>query len=87
MPVDVRARACGYLRGGNVTVLLAHYDQVDPTRAYKVRAHVVGHTSTYVVHLANGVWSCTCGSPADCPHAAAVQLVTGHPSLARKAEK
>ena len=86
MPIDVRSKACSYLRGGAVTVLAATWHG-DARRADEVHAQVVGHSSTYLVTLTLGAWNCTCGRPAECAHAAAVQLVTGWPSLARKAEK
>lgn len=85
MAMDVRAKACAYLRGGAVTVLSAATQ--DGPRPWMVHARVVGHSSTYVVKLIDGAWSCTCGRPAECAHVAAVQLVTGHPSLARKEPK
>ena len=82
MAPDIRAQACAYLRDGRVTVLQATTDQVDPARPHQIRARVVGHSSTYIVKLTYGVWDCTCRRAAECPHAAAVQLVTGWPSLA-----
>lgn len=87
MAVDVRAKACHYLRDGKVTLLSASPQMQDQPRPDVVYARVVGHSSTYVVTLAEGAWNCTCSRPAECAHVAAVQLVTGHPSLARKAAK
>lgn len=85
MSRDVRTRALAYLRSGAVTVLETAYYAVDsPRRPHSVIAQVVGHRSTYLVHLDDGTWSCTCHIP-DCPHVAAVQLVTGHPSPASPA--
>lgn len=81
--VDLRSKACAYLRGGKVTIWAAVPPGKD-RRADAIAADVVGHSSTYVVRLADGVWSCTCGKPAECAHVAAVQLATGHPSLARR---
>ncbi|MEU4577472.1 hypothetical protein [Nonomuraea sp. NPDC023979] len=86
--MDVRAQACSYLRAGRVTVTAAAATEHDgQRRADVVRAHVDGHSSTYLVHLVDNTWSCTCRRPAECAHVAAVQLVTGHPSLARKPGK
>ncbi len=86
MAVDVRGKACAYLRSGKVTITRAT-DVAGPRRPVFVQAHVEGHSSTYVVMLHNGAWSCTCGKPDTCAHVGAVQLVTGHPGVARKADK
>lgn len=85
MAMDVRAKACSYLRAGAVTLreVVTHEQE----RPWVVYARVIGHSSTYVVTLAEGTWNCTCHRPAECAHVAAVQLVTGHPSLARKEPK
>lgn len=85
MGTDVRAQACSYLRDARVTIREAISQ--DQPRPWMVSARVVGYSSTYVVALADGAWSCTCHRPAECPHVAAVQLVTGHPSLAQKEPK
>lgn len=85
MATDVRSKACGYLRSGAVTLLDARSE--DGVRPWLVHARVVGHSSTYVVTLAEGAWNCTCHRPAECAHVAAVQLVTRHPSLATPAPK
>ena len=85
MAVDVRAKACSYLRAGAVTIREAITQ--DQARPWVVYARVVGHSSTYVVTLAEGVWNCTCHKPAECAHVAAVQLATNHPSLAAPAPK
>ena len=87
MATDVRSKACSYLRAGKVTVAVAVRGRDDATRPDFVRAHVEGYSSAYVVRLQNGGWTCTCGDAEHCAHAAAVQLATGHPSLARKAAK
>lgn len=72
-----------------------------PTAARYVRAQVIGNSGVYRVAYRDGEWSCTCshshmqtrtGGDADaamsvCAHASAVQLVTGHPSRARKEPK
>lgn len=88
MAMDVRAKACSYLRAGKVTVTGAAATKHDGhRRADAVHAYVDGHSSTYVVDLADGAWTCTCHRPAECAHVVAVQLVTGHPSLARKEPK
>jgi len=83
MPADVRTQACAYLRNGKVTVLSATWDG-DGRRADAAYAQVAGRSATYLVELSLKGWSCTCERPADCPHIAAVQLVTGWPSLARR---
>lgn len=82
MPLDVRSKACSYLRGGMVTVLQVSRSTVQQARPDHVYARVLGYSSTYIVRLERGVWTCTCQKPAECAHVAAVQLVTGHPSLA-----
>ncbi len=88
MAVDVRGKACAYLRNGQVTVHTALREEGDGLRVpYYVIADVVGHSSTYLVRLDDGVWTCTCGKPESCAHVGAVQLVTGHPGVARKADK
>lgn len=83
MATDVRSQACAYLRNGKVTVLAATWDG-DARRADEVHAEVVGQSATYLVGLSLKGWSCSCDRPADCPHIAAVQIVTGWPSLARR---
>ncbi|RCG21939.1 hypothetical protein DQ384_36375 [Sphaerisporangium album] len=80
MAVDVRSKALGYLRSGAVRVLVA--STMGPARRpYFVEAHVDGHQSTYIVRFELHEWTCTCHE-ADCAHAAAVQLATGHESAA-----
>lgn len=84
MARTVREQALGYLRDGRVVIRAASWVSDGP-RAGGVWAEVFGHADIYrVKHAADG-WSCTCDRPAPCPHVAAVQLVTGHPSAARKA--
>lgn len=82
---DIRQKACGYLRDGKVTLLKADFRE-GPRQPYEVMAHVEGHRSVRMVRLDNGRWTCTCREPG-CPHVAAVQLVTGHPSNAAKPGK
>lgn len=86
MAVDVRGKACAYLRNGQVTVFIASPAE-GTRRATYVLADVVGHSSTYVVRLDDGVWTCPCGKPATCAHVGAVQLVTGYPGVAWKEEQ
>ena len=83
MPADVRSQACAYLRAGKVTVVVAARCDREGQRPELVRARVEGNSSTYFVRLNDGVWLCSCEEDG-CPHAAAVQLVTGHDGLARK---
>jgi hypothetical protein len=58
-------------------------------RALTVDAKVDGHRGRHSVSysIAAG-WRCSCAHPGDglapCPHIAAVQMVTGHPSAAEK---
>ncbi|MER7063998.1 hypothetical protein [Streptomyces albidoflavus] len=82
MGMDVRSQSCDYLRDGNVVVCTAGPGNFEPPEY--VRARVTGRSATYLVRFNGGCWSCTC-KDVDCPHVAAVQMVTGHPSLARKA--
>lgn len=103
MAVDIRGMACAYLRAGAVTLLEVWTADGSipgwPTAARYVRAQVIGNSGVYRVAYRDGEWSCTCshmqpktGGDADaamsvCAHASAVQLVTGHPSRARKEPK
>ncbi|MEV5710085.1 hypothetical protein [Actinoallomurus sp. NPDC052274] len=82
MSTDVRAKALGYLRDGRVTVSAATFAGLARV-PYDVLAYVDGYRSTYIVRLVLDTWACSCAT-AGCPHVAAVQLVTGHPSVARK---
>jgi hypothetical protein len=84
-PRTVRTRALGYLREGKVTVLRSATEQ-DGRRPYAVQATVRGHRDTYWVELMPSQgWVSSCGCETECPHRAAVQIVTGWPSLAAKA--
>lgn len=58
-------------------------------RATFVDAKVNGHRGLHTVTYGESAgWSCSCGCAGDalapCPHVAAVQMVTGHPSAAEK---
>lgn len=75
MAVDVRSQACKYAVNAKVVVFAAGPD--DLRRPEWVKAQVDGRSESYFVQLADDVWRCSCEEP-DCPHAAAVQLVTGH---------
>ncbi|SET50746.1 hypothetical protein SAMN05421811_103258 [Nonomuraea wenchangensis] len=79
MAVDVRSQACSYLRAGKVTVFAAT-GRDDNDRPLAVRAHMQGQSGRYFVRRNyDGRWLCSCETgEADCPHVAAVQLVTGH---------
>lgn len=83
---DPRAKACGYYRDGRIQV---HHAKREPGTARiptEVVADVIGHSSTHVVTLDQGVWHCRTCQAAQCVHIAAVQLATGHPSAAAKTE-
>lgn len=84
---DIRAQALTYLRDGKVTIGAARRP-VTADRPDFVSARVIGHNGTYLVHLLDGVWTCSCKAVTDdgepCPHLAAVKLVTGHPSEAAR---
>lgn len=86
--MDVRSKACSYLRAGRVDLLEVQPSDNPqpawPNAAGYVRAVVKGFSGTYLVGLADGNWTCC---PKPCAHVAAVQVVTGWPSLARKAAK
>lgn len=82
---DIRAKALAYLREGRVRI--AHASTAGTTTAaYDVLAYVTGHRTTYIVRHAQGEWGCSCRQ-AECAHVPPVQLVTGHPSAARKDPK
>ena len=73
---DTRSRALAYLRDKKVRISHATSAGVSRT-PYDVLAYVDGHQSTYLVRFTANAWSCSCQC-AECAHAAAVQLVTGH---------
>ena len=77
-----RARALNYLRGERVRIVSATTPP-HALRPHEVTALVDGHSGRYTVRFDAGAWSCSCAA-ADCPHVAAVQLVTGWPSAASK---
>jgi hypothetical protein len=81
---DIRSKALAYIRNGKVRVSHASSAGVSRT-PYDVLAYVDGHNSTYLVRFTANAWSCSC-QRAECAHAAAVQLVTGHRSAAEKPE-
>ena len=87
MPMDVRSQACSYLRNGNVTFFVATPGGDDST-PLAVRAHVQGHSRRYFVRRNyDGRWLCSCEEDGDqCPHIAAVKMITGYPSAARKGQ-
>lgn len=86
MAMDVRSKACSYLRDGRVKLHVA-MPPAGTRLALHIEADVEGYSSTYVVRLNENGWTCTCGNAEVCAHAAAVQIVTGWPSLARKEPK
>ena len=82
---DVRSLACSYARNGKVAVVSATPAEGESRRAGHVIAVVQGQQQAYQVTLGRRGWSCTCGEADTCPHAAAVQMVTGHDGLASPA--
>lgn len=80
MTPDLRRKALAVLRTGRLTVLhstcrkTAH--EVDEVIA-RVQSSRDGGPA-YCVDFLDGAWTCTCRAGGDCPHVAAVQLVTGH---------
>lgn len=79
---DLRSRALGYLRRGDVEVLEVRTatDFVFVTAA--VKSHVPGRAHMVDGQMGGGpgqIWRCTCSKHLDptCAHRAAVQLVTG----------
>lgn len=84
MAVDVRSQACSYARNGAVAVVSATPAEADHRQAGHVIAYVRGQSRTYQVTFGNAGWVCACGEADTCPHAAAVQMVTGHEGLASK---
>ena len=84
---DMRTRALAYLRDGNVTVWHTRTRRGDRA-PQEVVAVVNGHHARYQIQMRHQTWSCTCQAVTSdgttCAHAAAVQLVTGHPSPAAK---
>lgn len=80
---DIRSKALGYLRDGNVMVFAAK-SMDDGCPPVELSACVRGHNAVYVVDLTVALgWMCSCGRER-CAHVAAVQLVTGHRSPAAK---
>lgn len=85
----LRLNALQYLREGKVVVRWAE-STPGARRPHAVQADVQGHRGRYRVELVDGEWysSCPCiGDGRDCPHIPAVQLVTGHPSMAGKGSR
>lgn len=84
---DIRNKALRYLRDGLVTMrsVTTHPGE---RRACAVDAQVSGARGVHKVRydVSAGRWSCSCGRNGGpfqpCPHVAAVQMVTGHPSVA-----
>jgi hypothetical protein len=77
---ELRPKALAVVHEGRLAVL--HAD-------CRKQAHVVDEViakvassrqggPTYCVDYLDGIWTCTCRAEGDCPHIAAVQLVTGH---------
>ena len=84
--MSIRPSALAALRDGRVTVGIAQVAAGTSAPPYTVTAKVLSSRmdgTHYWVRLKHGEWSCTCTTPL-CAHLAAVQLVTGHPSPARK---
>jgi hypothetical protein len=80
---DLRTKALGYLRDEKVRVIEA--DTTKPElRPHRVSALVQGHFGRYLIVFKDGKWVCSCGSSEPCAHLAAVQMVTGWPSVASK---
>lgn len=82
MVADVRTKALGYLRRGDVEVsdVTPVKDSVFVTAA--VKSHIPGRSHIVDGRMESGgveTWTCTCPNYLDetCPHRAAVQLVTG----------
>jgi len=73
----VRSRALACLREGRVTILLAEPSDDGPAVVLAAVGSSRTGGPTYAVDFTprNG-WTCTCNRP-DCPHVAAVQIVTG----------
>lgn len=87
MPRDLRSAALHYLRSGAVTIVTASTPPDGPRVPLLVEALVVGHRSTHRVHLKTGEgWRCSCRYDG-CAHLAAVQLVTGAGTDARRAQQ
>lgn len=80
MTAALRPRALAVLRTGRLTVLKADCRK-DAHVVDEVIARVQSSRdggSAYAVDYLDGVWTCTCRAEAECPHIAAVRLVTGH---------
>ena len=86
----MRAKALACMRDGRVVVTEARAEPYATRPRYvvaQVRSSRPERTQAYIVDLLDSTWSCTCAAGnrrAPCPHIAAVQLVTGHPSAAAK---
>lgn len=81
---DIRTRALAAIREGRVRIRTATTRDGDP-RPHFIVAVVYGHTGRHrvVYGPTMPLWNCSCGQ-ATCAHIAAVALVGGDPSLARK---
>ena len=92
---DLRAKALACLRDGRVTVTKAHGAYGGAPGPQRVEAKVASSRPEHPAHVVDrwdgGEWSCTCPAHArsglPCPHIAAVQLVTGWPSDARREQE
>lgn len=85
---DLRTRTLPILRDGRVSIRNIHAEP-NERWARAVEAHVVSSRDAdrvYVVDLAPDTgWTCTCHPLLeDCTHIAAVKMVTGWPTEARK---
>lgn len=82
---SIREKACKYYRDQDLRLLQVKTPEsaLQPTF---VEALIRGYLATYLVRLEDGQWTCTGDEDkSDCPHRAAVQMATGHPSAAAKA--
>ena len=92
MAVDIRGMACAYLRAGAVDPAggvgggRQHPRLAD--RRPVVRAQVIGNSGVCShSHMQTRTGGDVDAAMSVCAHASAVQLVTGHPSRARKEPK
>lgn len=89
---DIRSKALGYLRAGNVRILHARC-RPNETAPCEIVAAVRGYTGRHTVELRpDGKWLCSCtpvvmDDGTECAHRAAVALATGHPTVAAKPAK
>lgn len=88
MSGEVRTKALAVLREGRVTICHARSDDCK-SPPFELVARVTASqpgNGPWTVDMLDGWWSCSCPAPngTDCKHVAAVAMVCGYPSEARR---